>query len=114
MNFGTPRWIGAWLVLLSLIGLSQDNASAEETRWWPVQALPKTVVRTSNQQEFPDPQLALQMMVQSVAGLAAKAVNEGRNDELVWVDNANIDLEDWYSRWLSAHPEVKPAGTLQP
>src|SRR5688572_15237449 len=114
MNFGKRHWIGAWVTLLSLIGLIPGNTSAEENRWWPVQALPKTVVRTSNQQEFPEPRLALQMMVQSVAGLAALAVNEGRNDELVWVDNANVDLEDWYARWLAAHPGVTQAGTLQP
>jgi len=114
MNFGKPKWIGAWLVGFWLIGLSDGNTSAEETRWWPVQTLPKTVVRTPNQQEFPDPQLALQMMVQSVAGLAAKAVNEGRNDELVWVDNGNVDLEDWYARWLAAHPDITQAGTLKP
>jgi hypothetical protein len=36
------------------------------------------------QPEFPASRVALQMMAQSVAGLAAKAVNEGRGDELVW------------------------------
>ena len=113
MNSGKPQWLGALLVVFSLIGLS-NGTRAEDTRWWPVQTLPKTIVRTPNQQEFPEPRLALQMMVQSVAGLAAKAVNEGRNDELVWVDNGNVDLEDWYSRWLAAHPEVTQAGTLKP
>ncbi len=32
---------------------------------------------------------ALRMMLQSIAGLAAQAVNEGRGDEMVWVDEGN-------------------------
>jgi len=106
--------MGALLVVFWLIGLSVGSTAGEAARWWPEQALPKTVVRTPNQQEFPQPQLALQMMVQSVAGLAAKAVNEGRNDELVWVDNGNVDLEDWFARWLASHPEVNQTDTLKP
>ncbi len=70
------------LLLVALIFLSLAfPAAADETRWWPTQTFPKAVIRTTNQQEFPEPRFALQMMVQSVAGLAAKAVNEGRGDE---------------------------------
>jgi hypothetical protein len=90
------------------------RAGQNEDRWWPVQALPTAVVRTVNQQEFPAPRIALQMMVQSVAGLAAKAVNEGRGDELVWVYNGNADLEDWYARLLATHPDLKQPGTFSP
>jgi hypothetical protein len=100
--------------LLLLIGLLAVSgwAAQEEERWWPVQAVPKAVVRTHR--EFPNPQAGFEMMVQSVAGLAAKAVNEGRGDELVWVDNGNVDLEDWYARWLAKHPNVKASGALGP
>jgi hypothetical protein len=89
-------------------------AGQNEDRWWPVQTLPKVVVRTSNQQEFPAPRAALQMMVQSVAGLAAQAVNERRGDELVWVDDGNANLEDWYARLLVARPELRTPGTFGP
>ena len=85
-----------------------------QNRWWPEQALPKAVVRTPSQHEFPSPRLAFQMMVQSVAGLAARSVNEGRGDELVWVDNGNVDLEEWYARLLAAHSDLKQAGTFGP
>ena len=114
MHPGTSSRIGIWLTLFWVVGANTNIAASGEARWWPTQALPKSVIRTPNQQEFPTPRLALQMMLQSVAGLAAKAVNEGHNDELIWVDNANADLEDWYVRWLTSHPDVKQAGTLKP
>ena len=46
------------------------------------------------------------MMVQSIAGLAAKAVNEGHGDELVWVDTRNPSLDEWLARWRKAHPSI--------
>lgn len=89
-------------------------AGGAENRWWPVQAFPKTVVRTTSQQDFPEPKLALQMLVQSVAGLAAQAVNEGRGSELVWVYNGDGDLEKWYARLLARQPELATPGALAP
>lgn len=50
--------------------------------------------------------------MQSVAGLAAKAVNSGRNDELVWIKTGNADLEEWLSRLLVAHPKVRQSDEL--
>ena len=54
------------------------------------------------------------MMVQSVAGLAAKAVNESRGDEMVWVDSGNPDVEDWLTRLLLAHPGLQKSGAFEP
>jgi len=71
------------LLLAGLFCAGPALVGQTEDRWWPAQSLPKAVARTSSQQEFPAPRAALQMMVQSVAGLAAQAVNEGRGDELV-------------------------------
>jgi hypothetical protein len=102
------------LLLAGLFCAVPAQAGRDADRWWPVQALPKAVVRTSNQQEFPAPRAALQMMVQSVAGLAAQAVNEGRGDELVWVNDGNPDVEDWYARLLVAHPELRTPGAFGP
>ena len=65
-------------------------AAADENRWWPVQAMPKGLVRL--QKDLPAPRASCDMMAQSVAGLAAKAVNEGRADEMVWVGTDNIDM----------------------
>src|SRR5882672_10398190 len=65
--------------------LSSEASFNQQSRWWPTQAMPKRFVRTGNRNEFPAPHAAIEMMVQSMAGLAAKAVNDGRGDELVWV-----------------------------
>jgi hypothetical protein len=102
------------LLLAGLFCAGPELVGQTEDRWWPAQSLPKAVARTSNQQEFPAPRAALQMMVQSVAGLAAQAVNEGRGDELVWVNDGNADLEDWYGRLLAAHPELRTPGNFGP
>ena len=87
---------------------------AEDGRWWPVQALPKGIVRTVPWQHFGTPNKSYQMMVHSVAGLAAKAVNEGRGDELVWVATENPDFEEWLRRMLTSHRQVEERGVFQP
>ena len=100
--------------LMALLVAMPVLAGEEDDRWWPTQAFPKAVVRTTNQQQFPEPRVALQMMVQSVAGLAAKAVNEGRGDEMVWVNNGDGDLEKWYVRLLARHPGLATPGAFGP
>jgi hypothetical protein len=82
-------------LLISLV-LSQKAVAAESNRWWPLQAAPRALV-TTHWQHF-DAQAtdrshavaierdAARMLVQSLAGLAAQAVNAGKLDELVWVD----------------------------
>ena len=102
-----------WL-LSAIVLLIAFSVSAGEDRWWPIQTLPKAVVETGNQNEFPEPQVAFQMMVQSIAGLAAKAVNEGRGDGK-WSGStmAMLISNDWYApRFLGTHPKVEKRGTL--
>ena len=70
-------------LLAGLVIAISVRAGENEDRWWPVQTLPAAVVRTANQQELPASRVAIEMMVQSVAGLAAKAANEARSEELV-------------------------------
>jgi len=90
-------------------------AAADENRWWPVQAMPKALVRTRSQNEPPSLRASCEMMVQSVAGLAAKGVNEGRADELVWVGvEDNVDVEDWFARLLQRHPQLEMRGIFGP
>ncbi len=85
-------------------------AAAEEGRWWPVQAMPKALVRLPK--DLSAPRASCDMMAQSVAGLAAKAVNEGRAEETVWVGTDNIDIEDWYARLLKRQPQLEVRGTF--
>lgn len=111
-NRNGPRRIAIWVMAL-LIAV-RGFAGEVEDRWWPVQAMPKAVVRTTNQQDFPEPRVALQMMLQSVAGLAAQAVNEGRGQELVWVNNGEGDLEKWYARLIARCPDLATPGSFAP
>ena len=97
-----------WLVLV--FWPLPFGAAADEARWWPVQAMPKALVRL--QRDLPEPRPAYDMMAQSVAGLAAKAVNEGHSDEMVWVGSDNIDIEDWLARLLKRQPQLNDRGTF--
>jgi len=102
------------LLVMTWLGTMPGSGATPESRWWPTQTFPKAVVRTTDQRRFSEPRIALQLMVQSVAGLAAKAVNEGRGDELVWVDNGGGDLEKWYARLITQQPELARPGALEP
>ncbi|MGD0651669.1 MAG: hypothetical protein ABSA97_11120 [Verrucomicrobiia bacterium] len=115
--------IGAGLCLLPWCSHGDDSTRrtvpAETsfdngTGWWPVQAMPKALVRTENENRFPAPRVPYQMMVQSVAGLAAKAVNEGRADEMVWVGTDNVDVEDWFARLRQRHPQLEIRSVFGP
>jgi hypothetical protein len=101
------------LVPLALVCLWMP-AEAEEVRWFPKQVAPKGLVRTIQAEQFPEPRLATLMMVESVAGLAAKGVNEGRCDEMVWVATGNADIERWYGQLFKRRPAYEVRGVLEP
>ena len=101
------------LLLIPLVAHPADtnrNLVSNANRWWPGQAMPTALVRLHN--EFPSPQGLYEMLAQSVAGLAARALNDGRGDELVWVVTDNVDVEDWLVRFSKRHPEVEQRGTF--
>ncbi len=95
-------------ILFSLL-LAPLSFGETADRWWPTQKVPKKIVRTS-----PEGRAALQMLMQSVSGLAAKAVNENRGDELVWINNGPGDQEKWLAGWMSQQRETKTEGELAP
>src|SRR5262249_1631633 len=74
----------------------------------------KALVRTGQWSEHFAPRASAEMMVQSVAGLAAKAVNEGRGDEMVWVETGNADVEDWLARLRKGQPQLAMRGVFEP
>lgn len=96
-----------WMLGMGLGWMLVFGGYAKATpRWWPSQKLPKGLVTVSTRDMKPvvEPNGqtvkcinmgAEHMMVQSLAGLAAQGVNEGRFDELVYVnlwDNADYSL----------------------
>ncbi len=85
-------------------------AFGEETpdyRWWPVQKIPAGVARThfdlfentvtAEGKTIPGTLGPDHMLAQSLAGLAALAVNEERFDELVWIGINSSSYERWYA-----------------
>ncbi len=92
-------------------GFADDATSDNDARWWPVQAVPKGLVQLE-ENDFPSPRVSYEMMAQSVAGLAAKAVNEGRGDELVWVENGNVNIDAWLTRLLAQRPGLEMRGKV--
>jgi hypothetical protein len=93
------------------VGFAADAASDNDARWWPLQAVPKSLVRLQ-QNDFLAPRTSYDMMAQSIAGLAAKAVNEGRGDEMVWIGNGNANDEAWLARLLVQHSDLKMRGSV--
>lgn len=91
-----------------------SGAVAQEGRWWPKQVSPKSIVRTVEEAKFTSSDKAYDMLVQSVAGLAAKAVNEGRSDQLVWVATSNVEIEQWYALTIKEHPEWETHSEFEP
>lgn len=76
-------------------------ASDNSVRLWPDQKLPKSLVVISSS-EFEAPESrgfgsADHYLAQSVAGLAARAVNEGTSTELIYID---LGKDNSYHRWL--------------
>lgn len=105
------------LFLLSLaLAVSTSAASADSTFWWPEQKLPASLLRTTPHDTWKSegPDLAVRMMLQSVAGLAAKAVNTGTSTELLWISSPNKEVEGWGQRFLADNPSIKLAATLSP
>lgn len=64
---------------------------------WPVQKAPKGLIIC-----LPGSSVAEEMLLQSLAGLAAKAVNENRIDEMVWEDVNNVSYQKLYTASVEA------------
>lgn len=68
-----------------------------EEYWWPEQKVPQKLITCqvvgSN---YPE-----RILAESLSGIAAKAVNEGKNDELVWISVTTPALDEWYNRTVN-------------
>lgn len=102
-------------VLIGLAILSTAAFGSDDWwSWWPAQAPAKGLVQVPREKFSRTAREAENVMVQSLAGLAAQAVNEGRSDELVW--NGLADSES-YQLWLSLfikRTQPEDRGSLSP
>jgi len=106
-----------YILLILLSGL-QSASDTETCRWWPVQKAPAGVVRVVLSQADSNPPSVignrpLHMLVESLAGLAAKAVSEGRDDEMAWLALGSVDYEDWFAH-AAARLGVEMRGQFTP
>jgi hypothetical protein len=65
----------------------EDNAIF----WWPEQKIPEKIIVCS----FHGNSVMEIMLGESLAGIAAKAVNNNTNDELIWLQNTNSRHKVW-------------------
>lgn len=114
-----PNRIVRLLLLASLCSVRVSTVLAgppPADGWWPPQSLPKALVVTTPAETWGAAHAdgPLRMLMQSVSGLAAKQVNAGTGDELVWTTTANVDNEEWGRRFRARHPQVTVRATLPP
>ncbi len=97
-----------WLLcgLTFLHGAEPLNADG---RWFPTQKPPAQVYSTADA----SPSSVRLMLYQSLSGLAAKAVNEGRGDTMVWITRTNPESALWRGMYFRENPSVKDLGPLE-
>jgi hypothetical protein len=112
------------LVTLSLPQAGHPLTPQLSDPFWPSQTAPRAVVKSTPMEHFgtvvspngkatSGPLGATHMMVQSVAGLTAQAVNEGRLDEMVWIGTTKADYAMWY-KGMVHRLGLEERGTLAP
>ena len=103
----------ALCLMVSAIVRAADPAAGG---WWPAQRLPQALVNATPVGSWPGGTAdgPMRMLMQSVCGLAAQAVNEGKGDELVWLPGLGKDMEEWGRRFRADHPAVQLRATLEP
>jgi hypothetical protein len=95
-------------------GISGSYADQTTNGWFPVQKLPAGILCTTESSQWPQSESLLRVTLASAAGLAAKAVNEGNCDELIWVSTGNTNYERLGRMFLNDHPDIKVRATLGP
>jgi len=81
-------------LIVSLLIVSLHAFSDVKENWWPEQKLPNQIVRIS------PTNLKERNLGQSLSGLAAKAVNTGTHNELVWTNVTNSGSNYFLIKWL--------------
>ena len=113
-----PKILRISMILgLSIAWLCTDSFGIENTRLWPIQKTPTGIVSIDSL-SFSKDTLGTRpinmgddaFLAQSLAGLAAKAVNEGRGDELVYVDLWDNESYHNWRRLLLRRTELEDRG----
>ena len=97
------------VLFLHIILCCDGFSGTFEPDWFPRQKYPESVVKVNIDDGFN----ANHMLVQSISGLAAMAVNEGRFDEMVWIEYVSPDCQRWYNDAIN-RLECKESGECTP
>jgi hypothetical protein len=88
-------FIHALLLSMYLLAGMATNAQQSIDAWWPVQAKPRAMLVCEPAGHVRDMNLA-----QSLAGLAALSLNEGKKGEAVWIKHERGLYETYYQQLL--------------
>jgi len=124
--FFSGLFLAGLICSLAFSGCAASDSSG--SRYWPNQELPTGLIRTVPHEDFepltgpegnkvPGSFAAEHVMVQSISGLAARAVNQGRLDELVWITVGSPDggLNIEYDRsfqWMVNKFDIEDRGVF--
>lgn len=79
------------------IVVEAKNFEFSENYWWPEQKSPGKVITCQvAHNNYPE-----RILAESLAGLAAKAVNEAKNDEMIWIAVGTPAADEWLNRTIS-------------
>jgi hypothetical protein len=94
------------LSISSLLGCMALAFPGDPDSWWPEQKAPRQIVTCTIKRNN---DMREQNLAQSVSGLAAQALNEGRTEEGVWIATPNPDYAIYFSSLLK-RLDAKNAG----
>lgn len=80
--------------IVAFICFSTSVVNAKDT-WWPEQKMPSQIIRVSTAN------LSERNLVQTISGLAARAVNAGTNNELIWTNVSGTAYNNYLNKWLN-------------
>ncbi len=114
------RALAFFLLLIGVLGVLSLGQLGEgrsvRATWWPEQRAPRgfVTVRASAASAAPTTvDMREEMLSASLAGLAARAVNLGESDELVWNDTVVYRYGEWKQRTV-ARLGLEDRGTFTP
>jgi len=84
-----------YLLILVFFYMQICSAEYNGRYGWPAQKQPKSIIICK-----PTENIAEVMLLESLSGLAAKAVNEDRFDEMIWIDTENKAYKKIYQSTL--------------
>src|SRR5690606_1124980 len=97
-----------WILTFAALSALAQEEGYNGRFGWPVQQTPQKIIKCT-----PGTSRAETMLIESLSGLAAQAVNDGKSDEMVWID---VPLEAYRHLYQQTVASLQPASveTMEP